>query len=129
RPRAAEEYRDTIEACLRMARRMTALVEGLLTLARADAGKLDLQDRRVELARVVEEGLSLYRPLAEAKGVTLSAELLPAAVVGDRVWLAQVVANLLDNAIQYNREGGRVMVTLRPEGEAVVLAIADTGCG
>ena len=45
RPRSAEEYRKSIEECLRAAERMTALVEGLLTLARADAGKLDLRQR------------------------------------------------------------------------------------
>src|SRR5262249_46143957 len=68
RPRSAEEYRQTLETCLRAEGRMTALVEGLLTLARADAGKLDLLRQPVDLRQVTEESVALFRPLAEGKG-------------------------------------------------------------
>jgi heavy metal sensor kinase len=129
RPRTAEEYRQTIDTCLRATDRMTALVQGLLTLARADAGKLDLQRRPVDLKEVVEESVTLFRPLAEGKGVSLAASLAPVTVAGDAVRLAQVVTNLLSNAVQYNRPGGQVHAELRVASGKAVLTVADTGCG
>jgi heavy metal sensor kinase len=129
RPRSAEEYRQTIETCLRASDRMTALVQGLLTLARADAGKLDLQRKPVELKEVVEESVALFRPLAEEKGVSLDARLARATVAGDSGRLAQVVTNLLSNAVQYNRPGGNVHAELRVASGKAVLSVADTGVG
>jgi heavy metal sensor kinase len=129
RPRSGEEYREALEACLRAAGRMTGLVNGLLTLARADAGRLDLQRQPVDLRRVVEENVALFRPLAEKKGVSLVADLAPAVVTGDAGGLGQVVTNLLSNAAQYNRPGGEVCLRLGVSDGAAVLSVADTGCG
>jgi signal transduction histidine kinase len=108
---------------------MTALVDGLLTLARADAGKLDLRREPVDLTEVIAESVDLFRPLAEARGVSLAANLAPAAVRGDPTRLAQVVTNLLSNAVQYNRPGGAVRVQLHATDAEVVLTVVDTGCG
>jgi two-component system OmpR family sensor kinase len=73
RPRSVEEYKETLEASLRAATRMTGLVEGLLTLARADAGKLDLERKVFDWRTVVQENIDLVRPLAESKSVNLTA--------------------------------------------------------
>jgi heavy metal sensor kinase len=129
RPRSAEEYRETLTACLRAAERMTGLVEGLLTLARADAGKLDLEHEVLDLRDTVEETVAQFRPLAEAKSVALSACLAAAPVAGDAVRLGQVVTNLLSNAIQYNHAGGEVRVALDAQDGEVILSVGDTGCG
>jgi heavy metal sensor kinase len=129
RPRSPEEYREALAASLRAACRMTALVESLLTLARADAGRLELARVPVDLRRVVEEGMGLLRPLAGQKEVSLSSRLERAEVSGDPLRLSQVVNNLLSNAVQYNRTGGAVTVELGEEGEEVVLKVADTGRG
>jgi heavy metal sensor kinase len=129
RPRTAEEYRETIESCHRAAVRMSALVEGLLTLARADAGKLELLRQPVDLRQLVEESVALFQPLAEERDVRLAAALKPAGVIGDGIRLAQVVTNLLSNALQYNRAGGEVHVALAAEAGEAVLTVTDTGCG
>lgn len=129
RPRSAEEYRETVETCLRAAIRMAGLVEALLTLARSDAGKLDLRRQTVDLKQVVEESVDLLRPLAENKKVTLSANLKSAAINGDSSRLAQVVTNLLTNAVKYNRPGGEVGVQLDITAGEAVLSVRDTGCG
>jgi heavy metal sensor kinase len=128
RPRTAAEYRETVTTCLQASGRMTALVDGLLTLARADAGKLDLRREPVDLKAVVEESVALFGPLAEGKAVSVSANLVPVAVTGDPVRLAQVVTNLLSNAVQYNRPGGTVQVKLAA-WDTAVLTVTDTGCG
>jgi heavy metal sensor kinase len=129
RPRTPDEYRETVETCLGATRRMTALVEGLLTLARADAGKLELRRQPVDLRHVVEEGVALFEPLAEGRGVSLAASLAPANVTGDPDRLGQVLTNLLSNAVQYNRPGGAVRVELGVAAAEAVLSVSDTGCG
>jgi two-component system OmpR family sensor kinase len=129
KPRSAEDYRSAIEASLRAATRMTALVDGLLILARSDAGKLDVRRDPVELKLVVEEALDMFRPLAEQKKITLGAELGEAKVSGDPLRLGQVITNLLSNAVQYNRRGGAVRVEISRGRDSVVLAIHDTGGG
>jgi len=129
RPRPAEEYRQTIETCLRASTRMTAIIEGLLTLARADADKLDLRQEPVDLRLVVEESVALLRPLADSKDVSLTTHCEPAEVAGDSLRLAQVVTNLLSNAVRYNKPGGAVQVGLTVSSGAAELSVTDTGCG
>jgi heavy metal sensor kinase len=129
RPRNAAEYRETVATCLQASVRMSALVDGLLTLARADAGKLDLRREPVELKHLVEESITLFGPLADGKAVSLAATLAAAEVTGDPDRLAQVVTNLLSNAVQYNRAGGTVQVQLGVAEGAAVLSVTDTGCG
>jgi heavy metal sensor kinase len=129
RPRPAEEYRKSIEECLRAAERMTALVEGLLTLARADAGKLDLRREPVELKQVTTDAVNQLRPLADSLGITVVTRLVPAQVRGDAGRLGQVVANLVANAIRYNRPGGQVRVRLAVTDGETVLSVEDTGYG
>lgn len=129
RDRPAEEYRKTLVTCQRAARRMQALVADLLTLARADAGRLELVRERIDLGLLVEETLALLEPLAREHAVTLTASPATAEVHGDPERLARVLTNLVTNAILYNRPGGRVEVTLRRDGDAVEVAVADTGVG
>lgn len=127
--RTAPEYREALEICRRAALRMKGVVEGLLTLARADAGDLSLAKDPIDLDRVVEETLSFLRPLAEEKRITMNADLRPAAIEGDRNRLREAISNLVTNAIRYNREGGRIDVAVVRDGDLVRLSVADTGVG
>ena len=127
--RSPEEYRKGYATTLQAARRMKAVVEGLLTLARADAREINLRKERVELRLLVEETLSLLGPLAHEKKVAMKLHAETACVTGDPDRLREVVTNLVTNAVRYNREGGRVDVTLKAEGGGAVLAVADTGIG
>ena len=129
RPRGPEEYRAALGSCLRASERMAALVDGLLVLARADAGKLDVGHTPVDFQQVVEETIDLLRPLAETKRLRLETDLHPAIVLGDSSRLTQVVTNLVSNAIQYNRPDGSVRVGLSAEDGRVELTIEDTGAG
>ena len=108
---------------------MAALVDGLLVLARADAGKLDVGHTSVDFQQVVEETIDLLRPLAETKRLRLEADLHPATVLGDSSRLTQVVTNLVSNAIQYNRPDGTVRVDLSAKDGWAELSVADTGVG
>ncbi len=123
--RTPAEYRETLETCLRAAHRMKGVIEGLLTLARADAKDVNLAREKVDLRAVVEETVAMLRPMAAERNVTLSVTTEPAEVVGDRDRLREVVTNLVTNAIRYNRDNGTVEVALR----GGVLTVRDTGLG
>ncbi|MFO0871016.1 MAG: hypothetical protein U0935_18980 [Pirellulales bacterium] len=78
----------------------------------ADAGVLEVERQVFDLGETVEECGELLRPLARQRGVDLHVTAHPAEISGDPWLVAQVVINLVTNAIQYNREGGRVDVTV-----------------
>jgi two-component system, OmpR family, sensor kinase len=129
RERSAGEYRQTIEACLRAARRMKSLAEALLTLARADAGKLELKCESFDLRQTVEDCVQMIRPMADEKQVALTTDLQAAPVIADAFRLTQVITNLLSNAVHYNRPGGSVSVTVQSNDRGATFTVADTGVG
>ena len=129
RERSAEDYKQTVEVCQRAAQRMRRLIESLLELARFDAGQEVLKRMRFDLAKTISDSAELVQTLAEERGVKVISELAPLEITGDSERLAQVVANLLTNAIQFNRPGGEVRVKLAAQTGLAVLEIADTGRG
>jgi heavy metal sensor kinase len=129
RERSAEEYRKTLDTCLRASNRMKSLVDSLLMLARADVGRLVLQRSTSDLRNVVAECVAMVAPLAEEKRVTVESDLQSVRMSADSSRIAQVVTNLLTNAIRYNYEGGRVQVSAATICQYAVLVITDTGVG
>ncbi len=129
RDREAEEYRESLEAVLRAARRMKGIVDGLLALTRADSGGVSLKREDVELADVVEETLRLLKPLADHHSVSLSSSGTRPRVCGDLERLREVFTNLITNGIRYNRPGGSVTVLVQENGKEVEARIIDTGIG
>ncbi len=129
RERSAAEYRETLEACQRASQRMRRLIESLLELARLDAGQETLKRLRFDLSKTVNDCVEFVRPLADERGVKILSELAPLEITGDSERLAQVITNLLTNAIQYNKPGGEVRVKLEPQSGVAVLTVTDTGPG
>jgi heavy metal sensor kinase len=129
RERTAPEYRETVEACQRAAQRMRRLIESLLALARLDAGQEQMKQLDFDLSSTVRDCIEMIRPLADGRGVKISADLQPLKISGDSERLAQVVTNLLTNAIQYNLRDGEARVKLEPQDGMAVLTVSDTGQG
>jgi two-component system OmpR family sensor kinase len=129
RERTAAEYRETLEACQRASQRMRRLMESLLELARLDAGQESLKRVRFDLSKAIADSIELVRPLAEERGVKILPELGSLEITGDSERLAQVIANLLTNAIQYSPSGGEVRLTLESQPGLAALTVADTGPG
>ena len=129
RERTAAEYRETIEACQRASQRMRRLMESLLELARLDAGQESLKRVRFDFSKMIAGAIESVRPLAEERGVKFLPELGSLEITGDSERLAQVIANLLANAIQYNPPGGEVRLKLESPPGLAVLTVADTGPG
>jgi len=129
RERGAAEYRETIEACQRAAQRMRKLIHALLELARLDAGQERMKRMKFDLSQTARDCVELVKPLADERGVKIFAELPPLEITGDSERLAQVVNNLLTNAIQYNKPGGEARVKLASQDGLAVLTVSDTGSG
>jgi signal transduction histidine kinase/ActR/RegA family two-component response regulator len=113
------------------ARAQLKMVNDLLDLGRIETGKLRIEARPMQLAKVVSATLDLTRPLAAAKGITLQAHFEPNSgqLRGDPDRLQQVVTNLLSNALKFTGAGGQISVTLRNVGGFTELGVEDTGQG
>ncbi|MFO0796660.1 MAG: ATP-binding protein [Gemmataceae bacterium] len=110
---------------------MVRLVDDLLEVSRITRGKIDLRRAPVELAAVVRTAVETSRPLIDAASHTLTVDVPADGLVvdGDAVRLAQVFANLLNNAAKYTEPGGAVRVAARRVGADAVVTVSDTGAG
>jgi heavy metal sensor kinase len=129
-PRSPENYQRTLRSALEEIDRIAHLVEGLLLLARADAGVLRMDRRLVDLAQLVDEVHRQAKVLADTHDVTLRAEpVASVSIQGDQERLRRLLLNLVDNAIKYTQAGGRVTLSLGREGEWAAIRVSDTGAG
>ncbi len=123
-----EQARTMME---RQVRQLVRLVDDLLDISRITQGKVQLRKQRVELAAVVQSAVEAARPLIEARGHELTATLPPEPIYldADPTRLAQVFANLLNNAAKYSERGGRIWLTAERRGGEVTVSVRDTGIG
>ena len=129
RDRSAGDYKESLDTCHRAGARMQSLIEGLLTLARADSGELPVRRLTVRLDALVDEAVTLLRPLAQQRQVMVRVSSSEQTMVGDPDRLRELLSNLLYNGVAYNRPNGVVTVDVRREGAIVVLRVRDTGIG
>lgn len=110
--------------------RLNAIISDLLTLVHIDNKNSTLKKQNLDLAELTQKTVKGLQVLAEKNGITLDMNLEgPLEIIGDEAKLRQVIINLVDNAIKYTPEGGRVMVdTYRGKNEAI-LKVSDTGIG
>jgi len=129
-PRTPEEYQATLKSSLEEIDRMTHMVDGLLLLARTEAGTLRIERRPVDLALLAEEVFWRLKGLAESRSVDLClGRLEPVAAQGDRDHLSRLLLNLVENGIKYTEPGGRVLLSVLLQGQWAILEVSDTGIG
>jgi signal transduction histidine kinase len=107
---------------------LTALVDDLLVLARADSGIGELAGVPVDLADIATEAAAALTPLAAERDVRIEVDPRPAPIVGDPLRLGQLVTILVDNALRHGPRGSTVVVRIRPE-QGVLLEVEDEGPG
>ena len=121
----------TIDTLHQQSTHLSQLVDDLALLARAEAGALALDIQRVAPARIVQESVEAFRARAAADGVTLHLEApddLP-EIAADARRVAQIIDNLVENAITHTPAGGTVGVAIGRAGGGVQVSVADTGPG
>lgn len=125
-----EEQREGMEVILQQAKRMSSLLSQLLLLARADNGREHLIREKVDMERLALEALEEMQSRADQHKIELLSDVQPGLYVcGDRGSLMRVFRNLLENAVQYGKEGGFVMLSLSRSQGMVVCQVQDNGIG
>ncbi len=128
--RSPAEYRESLAIILDESRRLSRLVDDLLNLARADAGRVRLQTQEFYWNDLLAECCRSVQSLAAARSIDLTCRATPDLPFrGDEELLRRMTLNLLDNAIRYTPAGGRVAAELEGREDGVLLRISDTGIG
>ncbi|OLE32930.1 MAG: hypothetical protein AUG47_05270 [Alphaproteobacteria bacterium 13_1_20CM_3_64_12] len=120
-----------LEIILEHSRRLARLTDDLLKLSKMDADKLELEIRRLSVSVFVESCIEIAQRPAANKDLRISVKLperLP-DIAADRRRLAEVLQNLLDNAMQYTPAGGQIMVSASANGAEMTFTVSDTGIG
>ena len=120
-----EDLRAMARAVIEGSERAEALLEGLLLLARSQRGLL--RRETLELGDAARVGAAHVGPEASGSEISVKMELGPAPVEGDRRLLERVLANLVENAVRYNRHGGEVSVRTWTEGEWALAEVRNSG--
>ena len=124
------EQERFLRAVERNSGRLLRLVGDLLFVAQADAGRLTLERAKVDVSALAADCVEEVRPVADQKSIALVLSTKPVpALVGDRGRLAQVLDNLVSNALKFTPEGGRVEVRTAAADGRVVLEVEDSGMG
>jgi signal transduction histidine kinase len=120
-----------LRIAIRSGQKMYRLIDSLLNLGRLESGETELKKTSVSPASLVQEAIEQIRPLALNKGQTLAAGSLPdlPEVFADRDLILRVLTNLLENAVKFTLEEGRVALSVEHKGEQVLFAVSDTGPG
>jgi heavy metal sensor kinase len=129
RPSLSGAAREALTSAAQEAERMSALVANLLTLTRADEGKLALLASPLDLADVAGDVVGRLSVVAAAAGVRLRLVSARAPVTGDRERLQQAIGNLVENAIQYSPPGGDVLIAVTASATGCEVSVTDTGPG
>ena len=127
-PASFEQVREIMD---RQVHQMTRLVDDLLDMSRIALGKLELRKERVDLNAVLQQAVQMNWPLAEVRRQSVSIEL-PAVhywIDGDQARLVQVFVNLLNNAVKFTPEEGRLTLRATTDDGHAIVCVRDTGVG
>ena len=127
----SDHQREYVEGIAQSGRQLLALVNGVLDLARIEAGAVELQCEEVALALALNEAAAALEQAAQQRGVTIAIALERPddSVMADRFRLRQLLCHLVSNAVKFTEHGGTVALRARREFGCIAIAVADTGIG
>ena len=129
-PDTSPGQRDGLASQMEEIDRLTRLIDQILTLARAESGQIRLTHAPVNLGDLAASLVEQLEPMAAAWSIELRCEPSAAVVVdGDAGWFQRLLLNLVDNALKFTREHGRVVVRVLREGDDARIEVQDTGIG
>ena len=122
------EVREELSGLIHQTYRLTSVIEDLLLLARADAGRLQIAFEPVDLSRMLDSAVDDIGAVPAFPGLAVETDFAPGLTIsGEERYVSIIVQNLLENARKYNRAGGRIRVEARGSGLWVRLAVGNTG--
>jgi two-component system heavy metal sensor histidine kinase CusS len=130
RPRSKEDYQQVLGSSLEECSRISRIIEGLLFLARTEAATDELRREEVDVGEALEAVREFYEAAASDKGAALAVIFAPDLRARlDRTLFQQAVGNLVSNAIAHTPPGGTIALEARRGEDALLVVVADTGCG
>jgi signal transduction histidine kinase len=128
---AAEQRAETFDMMERQVEQLVRLIDDLMDVSRITRGQITLRSEPIDACDAVRRAVETLRPQIDERRQTLELELpdRPLTLWGDLHRLAQVVGNLLDNAVKYTPEEGTIQVTARLERDQAVISVRDDGVG
>jgi len=130
--RSPEEYTDALKVILDNTERMEVLIEDLLTISFLEQKKAPFYKERLSINALLSNITSMMRPIAEQREVKLKLNYCPGKdiyLVGNKEHLIELLVNIVDNAIKYNRKYGEVIIDLQDTADMAVIKVSDTGIG
>jgi len=128
RTRTPDEYREVIESSVAECEKLTAIVDNLLFLARADAAEEQVQRTLFDSRDAIEKIAEFYELIAEERNVTIACNG-QGKIFADPMLFGRAVSNLVGNALRFTPEGGKVSISVVLDAETAVVSVKDTGCG
>jgi two-component system heavy metal sensor histidine kinase CusS len=129
RPREGAEYRAVLGECLEIVRKMQAMVNNLLLLARLDARQMTFRQERIPLAEMVNSAWRPFPESAVARRIAFECSIPDdLTCVCDPDCLSMILSNLLDNAVTYTNDGGRIWAAARRTDHGTEVTLSNTGC-
>lgn len=122
--------REALATCVEESDRVVAMLHALMDISEAETGTMALKREQVPMAELVQQAVDLYEDVAEDRGITIDVRVAPSlSACVDRVRVRQVIANLLDNAVKYSPDGGRIVVSATGRDADPGSMRADRGVG
>lgn len=128
RERSSDEYRSVIESTVAECERLSGIVDNLLFLARAESADQQIQCSHFNARAAVEKIVAYYQTVAEDRDITLACEG-EGELFADPVLFNRALSNLLDNALRFTSDAGRIQISIVTRGANIEISVADTGCG
>jgi len=129
--RDIKDFREMAATVIEESDRLDGMINTMLEITKADSGVAELASDLLDVRHIVEEAADLFQPLAEDKGINIKMCIpsRPVFITADRARLQRAVSNLLDNAIKYTPQDGKVTISIDTDATRTSIAISDTGTG
>jgi signal transduction histidine kinase len=127
----SEKTKENFSAVMESSDRLNQLVNDLLEVARSESGTIKVEVKSVDIVEIIEKTVKEVDPPAKKKNVKIKTDIEKKEwlVMGDGVKLKEVMENLLNNGVKYNKPGGELKIKLVEEGKYLTVSISDTGYG
>lgn len=123
-----EDMKDFSDRIYKEAARLLTLIEDIIRLSQLDEN-VELAWENLDIAKIASDTAALLRDTAEKKNVIINLDCEPTEIYGVRQLYSEIIYNLCENAIKYNKDGGSVTVSTHPKNGGIELTVSDTGIG
>lgn len=128
RQRTSDEYREVIESNVGECERLSAMIDNLLFLARAEAADGAVEREELDGRSEIEKIIAYYETIAEERQIKIECSG-EGEIHAQRILFSRALSNLVENGLRYTPDGGRIAIELRVDGEGAEISVRDNGCG